>query len=67
MFQHFKKIKLAFLLSQICFVTYAQKTVIGTVKDPGGEPMIGVSVMVDGTSNGNVTDMDGKFTIQKCA
>jgi len=55
----------AFLMAMCCFFAYAQKTVTGTVKDATGEPMIGVSVIVDGTSNGGVTDFDGKFTIQK--
>ncbi len=52
------------LLSVFCFVAYAQKTVTGTVVDATGEPMIGVSVMVDGTTNGGVTDFDGNFTIK---
>lgn len=39
------------------------KTVIGMVKDSNGEPLIGATVMVQGTSNGVVTDMDGKFSI----
>ena len=55
----------AFLMLTFCFLAYAQKTVTGTVKDATGEPMIGVSVVVDGTSNGGVTDFDGKFTVQR--
>ena len=55
---------MALLLSVFCFVAYAQKTVTGTVKDASGEPMIGVSVMVDGTAIGAVTDFDGNFTIK---
>ena len=63
--QQLKRASLALLLSVMCFMAYAQKTVTGTVKDTTGEPMIGVSVIVDGTSNGGVTDLDGNFTIQK--
>ena len=55
---------MAMLLSVFCFVAYAQKTVTGTVVDAAGEPMIGVSILVDGTTNGGVTDFDGNFTIQ---
>lgn len=40
-----------------------RKTVTGTVKDATGEPMIGVSIKVDGTSTGGVTDFNGKYTI----
>ena len=56
---------MALLMSSACLFAMAQKTVTGTVKDASGEPMIGVSVIVDGTSIGGVTDLDGKFTIQK--
>ena len=55
---------MALLMSVMCFMAYAQKTVTGTVKDAMGEPMIGVSVVVDGTSNGGVTDFNGRFNIQ---
>lgn len=35
----------------------------GTVKDNNGEPLIGVSVVVKGTTNGTATDVDGNFSI----
>ncbi len=63
--QKIKRASMVLLLSVMCFMAYAQKTVTGTVKDATGEPMIGVSVIVDGTSIGGVTDFDGNFTIQK--
>lgn len=37
--------------------------VVGQVFDPAGEPLIGVSVQVKGTSIGTVTDIDGFFEI----
>ena len=40
--------------------------VSGVVKDTNGEPLIGASVLVKGTSNGVSTDIDGKFTLN-CA
>ena len=43
---------------------FAQKQVSGTVVDAAGEPIIGASVIVKGTSTGTVTDYDGNFTIQ---
>lgn len=55
---------MALLLSVFCFVAYAQKVVTGTVKDATGEPMIGVSILVDGTTIGGVTDFDGNFSIK---
>ena len=59
-----KRAAMAMLLSVFCFVAYAQKTVTGTVVDATGEPMIGVSILVDGTTIGGVTDFDGNFTIK---
>ena len=37
---------------------------IGVVKDASGETIIGASVLVKGTLNGTVTDMDGNFVLQ---
>lgn len=39
------------------------KTVNGTVVDENGEPLIGVSVLVKGSTRGTVTDFDGKFSL----
>lgn len=39
------------------------KTVSGIVVDKAGEAVIGASVLVKGTSNGTITDFDGKFTL----
>lgn len=36
----------------------------GKVFDPDGEPVVGASVQVVGTTNGTVTDMDGAFTLR---
>ena len=37
--------------------------VTGRVVDPAGEPLIGATIMVEGTKEGAVTDIDGNFTI----
>lgn len=36
----------------------------GTVKDEAGMEIIGASVVVDGTTNGAITDVDGKFSLK---
>jgi TonB-linked SusC/RagA family outer membrane protein len=41
----------------------AQKTVTGTIIADDGTPLIGVNVLEDGTSNGTVTDLDGKYSL----
>ena len=44
-------------------VAYAQQRVSGRVVDAGGQPVIGASVIVEGTSNGSITDANGAFSI----
>ncbi len=45
--------------------SFAQKmTVSGFVLDQNKEPLIGVSVIEMGSSNGTVTDLDGKYTLE---
>lgn len=38
-------------------------TIKGNVTDAAGEPLIGVSVLVKGTTNGTITDFDGNFSL----
>ena len=38
-------------------------TINGTVRDMQQEPLIGVSVMIQGTSTGAITDVDGRYII----
>ena len=63
MYLQIKRAIMASLLSMICFVAYAQQAVTGTVKDATGEPMIGVTVLLNGQAAA-VTDIDGNFTIK---
>ncbi len=42
---------------------FAQKSVSGVVVDEGQEPLIGVSVVVKGTTTGTITDLDGKYSL----
>ena len=43
-----------------------KKTISGRVVDRNGEPVIGVNVVEKGTTNGTITGMDGKFTLNVC-
>lgn len=53
------------LMWTLSLCLYAQGiTVRGVVADNQGEPLIGVTVQVEGTSTGTITDMDGNFTLQ---
>lgn len=46
---------------------YAQRTVTGVVVDDNGEPLIGAAVRVQGTTDGTITDMDGRFSLPNVA
>lgn len=49
-------------VSEFTSVQQAKK-ITGTVVDSKGEPIIGASVLVKGTSNGTITDVDGNFSL----
>ncbi len=42
----------------------AQQTLTGKVTDQQGDPLLGASILVKGTSSGTVTDIDGNFTLK---
>lgn len=51
------------LIASLCTCGLAQKTFSGCVVDESGAPLIGVSVLVKGTTTGTVTDLDGCFSL----
>src|SRR5690606_1894042 len=54
-----------FMVLAVQLVTAQEKTVTGTVTDADfGDPIPGVSVLLEGTQFGTETDMDGKYSIQ---
>ncbi len=58
-------IMLAFLLFAGLNFAYAQtKTISGTVSSDNGSGLPGVTVLVKGTTNGTVTDVNGKYSLQ---
>jgi TonB-linked SusC/RagA family outer membrane protein len=65
-----RKIALSFLFIlgiPVFIIAQNQRIVTGTVTDAAGEPIIGVNVLEKGTSNGNITDFDGKYSIRVSA
>lgn len=44
-------------------VTQQQKKVTGKIVDASGQPLIGVTVMEKGTTNGAITDFDGNYSL----
>ena len=59
-----KRIFTIILLSLAATVALAQNTVKGTVRDEAGLPLPGASVVIPGTGNGVVTDLDGRYEIK---
>lgn len=59
------KAKLLLLVFSLLCISMAAQTmkVTGTVADEQGDPIIGVTVAIEGTSVGTITDMNGKYTI----
>ncbi|RMB64163.1 TonB-dependent receptor [Dokdonia sinensis] len=51
------------LLLLLPVIAFAQQTVTGTITDENDTPLLGASVLENGTTNGVVTDFDGNFTI----
>lgn len=44
---------------------YGQMTITGTVTDgDGNESLIGVNILIDGTTVGTITDFDGNYTLE---
>ena len=60
-----KRLAASVLLLLLCVPIFAQSQVrvTGKVIDNLGEPMIGVSILEKGTTNGVVTDIDGNYSL----
>lgn len=59
------------ILPLLCIIIFSanlvlgqEKTVTGKVTDENGEPLIGVTIVKQGTSDGTTSDLDGNFVIQ---
>ncbi len=53
-----------FLVLFVVGFVSAQRTVSGSVTNEDGEPLIGASVLVKGTTVGTVADFDGSYTLE---
>lgn len=57
------KWNLILFFTMTTFMVYAQSTISGRVKDSEGLPLPGVSVILQGTTKGAVSDLDGNYKI----
>lgn len=44
-------------------LAWSQSQTTGVIKDAKGEPLVGVTVVEEGTGQGTVTDIDGRYTL----
>ena len=58
-----KKLYLMLVVGLMSVSLYAQKSITGTISDESGEPLIGASVSVKGTTVGTITDFAGKYSL----
>jgi TonB-linked SusC/RagA family outer membrane protein len=59
-----KFLALSSVLLITCSVVLAQTQIKGVVTDKDGNPFPGVTIVVEGTTTGTITDSGGRFTIQ---
>ena len=45
---------------------YQNERISGTVVDQEGNPVIGANVIIKGTQNGTITDLNGQFILEDC-
>lgn len=57
------KSRLCLLVFILCSVGLSAQNISGTVKTTTGEPLVGAAVLVKGTTNGTLSDVNGAFTI----
>ena len=50
-------------LVAFCQNAWAQRTVTGTVTEESGSPLPGVNVLIEGTTTGTTTDLDGNYRL----
>jgi len=62
-----KLISFLFIFQLFSFGAVAQKTIRGTVKNPNGEALTGVTIRLNGTSVGTTTDSKGHYNLRVLA
>lgn len=59
-------VPLSILSSETAYEVYGiqqSRKISGSVTDSKGEPIIGANILIKGSENGTVTDLDGMFTL----
>ena len=58
------QLALLILFCQISFANNLAFTITGTVVDEKNQPLVGASIVLEGTTKGAVTDVDGKYSLE---
>ncbi len=58
------KFFLVVIIGTMPYVMSAQTIVKGTILDKSAEPLIGANIVIEGTTQGTVTDFNGEFSFQ---
>lgn len=58
-----KKLYLVLVCTVLAGALMAQRSVSGSITDEAGEPLIGASILVKGTTSGTATDIDGNYIL----
>lgn len=62
-----KRMTAALVMSLLYVAAFAQKPLTGTVVDAAGNAVVGANIIVVGTSNGTMCDLDGRFQLSNVA
>ncbi len=58
-----RNIIFSLIVSFFCLAANAQIKVRGTIVDDKNEPLIGVNIKEEGTTNGSISDVNGQYSI----
>ena len=56
--------QIALIIKEKNGISQKSKKISGVVKDENNEPVIGVSIVQRNTTNGTITDLDGKYVLE---
>lgn len=63
MYRQILHLCIVLMLSLSGMTLLAQSKIMGTIQNTNNEPLIGASIMENGTNNGTITDVDGNFEL----
>ncbi len=59
-----KRIIVLFIVSAVCVLSFPQSVLTGFISDNGGDPLVGATIVFEGSQTGGVTNAEGTFKIE---